>query len=176
MMAKPPTAYEQMRERQREDEIVQTLSGEPQAPHAEPAPAVRRKPFERKPFGTWDQKLAYPSREGFHRHWFNDEPGRIIRARDAGYTHVEDEQGRPVQTVVGIGRGGQPLVAFLLELPEEYFREDMAAQESAVHGLMSQIGKGDHSRPGGQDGSLRYSGSSNWGDIKIEAGNQPRRR
>jgi hypothetical protein len=57
-----------------------------------------------------------------------------------------------------------------MELPEEYYREDMAAQEMVVHSLMSQIGKGEHTKPGGTDGALRYAGSANYGDIKIETG------
>lgn len=159
---------EAMMRRGRED--FEPVKIGPERLQKDEATPARRKPFERKPFGTWDQKLAYPSREGFHRHWFNDEPGRIMRARDAGYTQVEDDQGRPVSTVVGIGRGGQPLVAFLMEIPQEWRDEDMRAQENGVHDLMAQIGRGDHTRPRGADGELRYEGR-----INIEAGNRPRR-
>ena len=64
----------------REAEVARALGGESeQAMEETPVdtlPRQQRKPFVRKPFGTFDQKLAYPSREGFHRHWFNDEPGR----------------------------------------------------------------------------------------------------
>ena len=160
--------------RRREEEIAQQLGGEPdEVTSIDTLPRRERKPFVRKPFGTWDQKLTYPSKEGFHRHWFNDEPGRIIRARDAGYEQVHDEDGRPVSTVVGIGRGGMALVAFLMEIPEEWFREDMAAQETVVHSLMNQIGRGDHAKPGGSDGSLRYAGSTR-GNISIETGTSRR--
>lgn len=156
----------------REAEVARALSGGEREQEFEPVdtlPRQQRKPFTRKPFGTFDQKLAYPNKEGFHRHWFNDEPGRIMRARDAGYEQVHDEDGRPVSTVVGIGRGGQPLVAFLMELPLELFQEDMAAQETVVHSLLTQIGRGEHAKPGGTDGALRYSGSTR-GDIKIDTG------
>jgi len=169
-----PRAVAEMQ--RREQEIAEQISGgQPEPPFSgtDTLPRQQRKPFTRKPFGTWDQKLTYPSREGFHRHWFNDEPGRIIRARDAGYEQVHDEDGRPVSTVVGIGRGGQPLVAFLMEVPEEYYREDMAAQEMVVHDLMTQIGRGEHAKPGGTDGSLRYAGSTR-GNISIETGNSRR--
>jgi hypothetical protein len=154
----------------REREIAHQLGGaEPEVTSVDTLPRRERKPFVRKPFGSFDQKLNYPEREGFKRHWFNDEPGRIIRARDAGYEQVHDEDGRPVSTVVGIGRGGQALVAFLMELPIELFHEDMAAQEMVVHGLLTQIGKGEHAKPGGTDGNLRYAGSER-GQIKIETG------
>src|SRR5215472_9147127 len=165
-------AAEQQR---REDEVARQLSGEaePEFDAVDTLPRRERKPFVRKPFGSQQQKLAYPDREGFHRHWFNDVPGRIREAREAGYEQVHDEDGRPVSTVVGIGRGGQPLVAFLMEVPEEYYREDMAAQEMVVHDLMTQIGRGEHAKPGGTDGSLRYAGSTR-GNISIETGNSRR--
>jgi hypothetical protein len=132
-------------------------------------PRQARQPFERKPFGGPEQKLSYPARQGYHRHWFNDEPGRIMRARDAGYNKVEDEDGRPVSMVVGIGRGGQPLVAFLMELPQHLFEEDMASQDGTVHDLLTQIGRGEFTAPKGTDGSLRYTGS-NKGSLKLETG------
>lgn len=155
----------------REAEVARALSGQAEQEYTptDTLPRRERKPFVRKPFGNQEQKLAYPNREGFHRHWFNDEPGRIMRAREAGYEQVEDEDGRPVSTVVGIGRGGQALVAFLMEIPQQWFEEDMAAQETTVHGLMTQIGRGEHAKPTGQDGSLRYAGSTR-GDIKIDFG------
>lgn len=160
----------------REAEIARSLGGGEDIAVDTPTPrdpSRPRVPLSRRPFGTWDQKLAYPDREGFKRHWFNDEPGRIIRAREAGYEQVHDEAGRPVSTVVGIGRGGQPLVAFLMELPLQWYHEDMATQESVVHSLMTQIGRGEHAKPGGEDGNLRYSGSTR-GDIKIETGTSRR--
>lgn len=155
----------------REAEVARALGGERQEDFApvDTLPRRERVPFTRKPFGSHEQKLAYPNREGFHRHWFNDEPGRIMRAREAGYEQVHDDDGRPVSTVVGIGRGGQALVAFLMEIPQSWFEEDMAAQEMVVHGLMTQIGRGEHAKPTGQDGSLRYAGSTR-GDIKVDTG------
>lgn len=120
----------------------------------------------RKPFGSLEQKLQYPNREGYHRHWFNDEPGRLVRAEEAGYTQVQDEKGVPVSCVVGIGRGGHPLTAFLREIPEQWYREDMAAQEAVVMELMRQIRRGEFERPAGPDGAARYAGS-NRGDISI---------
>jgi hypothetical protein len=158
----------------RQAEVERALSGSADDEQSvDTLPRRERKPFVRKPFGNFDQKLSYPDREGFHRHWFNDTPGRIMQARNAGYEQVHEDDGRVVSMVVGVGRGGQPLVAFLMEVPEEWFREDMAAQEMVVHSLLTQIGKGDHSRPGGPDGNLRYAGSTR-GDIKIETGNSRR--
>lgn len=106
------------------------------------APA-RQRPSGRKPFGTREQKLAYPNREGYHRHWFNDEPGRIMRAQEAGYTQVMGEDGKPVCTPVGVARiGGGVLIGYLMEIPIEWYREDMAAQEAEQRKLMDQIRDG----------------------------------
>lgn len=124
----------------------------------------------RKPFGNRDQKLAYPSRPGYHRHWFNDEPGRIMKAQDAGYEHVKNERDQPVQMVVGIGRGGQPQIAFLMETLQQWYDEDMAAQDDVVLSLMQEIGRGDYARPAGVDGGARYvpdSTGTGRGDISI---------
>ncbi|ACI52300.1 conserved hypothetical protein [Gluconacetobacter diazotrophicus PA1 5] len=121
------------------------------APQAD-APRGRRAP-SRRPFGLREQKLAYPEREGYHRHWFNDEPGRVARAQDAGYAQVMDESGKPVSRTVGVARGGGPQIAYLMEIPAEWYREDMAAQEAGHRELMAQIREGRV--PGGPTGADR---------------------
>lgn len=85
----------------------------------------------RKPFGSFDLKLAYPDRQGFHRHWFNDTPGRIERAIEAGYTHVKNGE-KPVSRIVGSAEGGGALHAFLMEIPEEWYKEDMAKEQALI--------------------------------------------
>jgi|SRR5262245_10965870 len=120
----------------------------------------------RKPFGSLEQKLQFPDRPGYHRHWFNDDPGRLARAEEAGYSQVNDEHGKPVHCVVGISRGGGPLTAYLREIPLQWYQDDMAAQENVVLELMRQIKRGEFERPGGADGAARYAGSSK-GDISI---------
>jgi len=131
----------------------QAAAPEPEA--ADPLRPARR--ALRKPFGARDQKLAYAGRPGYHRHWFNDEPGRVDRAAEAGYTHVKDEQsGKNVQTVVGTARGGGPLLAFLMEIPEEWYQEDMAANDALVLERKQEIETGQLNKPSGRDGQLRY--------------------
>jgi hypothetical protein len=84
----------------------------------------------RKPFGGRTQKLAYPTREGYHRHWFNDTPGRVAAALESGYTHVKDPiSGKHMTAVVGVAAVGGALNAYLLEIPEEWWQDDMAAEE-----------------------------------------------
>lgn len=132
-------------------------------------PPRRRR--ERKPFGTKEQRLAYADRAGYHRHWFNDEPGRLARALEAGYEHVKNDHGQTVSTVVGTARGGGALHAYLMEIPEEWYREDMDGQTEAVRALMAQIEQGDYTRPAGADGQARYAGSTR-GNISIREGNR----
>ncbi|GAA4478325.1 hypothetical protein [Gluconacetobacter asukensis] len=122
---------------------------------AAPGVGSGRHVASRRPFGLREQKLAYPDREGYHRHWFNDEPGRIARAGDAGYKQVLDESGKPVSMTVGVARGGGAQIAYLMEIPAEWYREDMAAQESGHRELMEQIREGRV--PGGPTGADRQA-------------------
>jgi hypothetical protein len=86
----------------------------------------------RKPFGSQDQKLAYPTRENYHRHWFNELPGRIDSALEAGYTHVLDKEGRKVVRIVGVANSGDGLPSYLMEIPQEWYDDDMARQQAEI--------------------------------------------
>lgn len=118
----------------------------------------------RKPFGTMEQTMAYAKREGFHRHWFNDVRDRISRAQEAGYEHVTGKDGKNVQMVVGTAEGGGALHAFLMEIPQEWYDEDMRAQQKIVDEREAQIKRGDAER---QAGDGRYVPSQG---IKISHG------
>lgn len=97
----------------------------------------------RKPFGSQEQKLAWPVEEGFRHYWFNDIPGRVARALEAGYVHVENVEGKKVQTVVGVSMDGKPLDAFLMKIPQEWYEEDMKAQQAKVDESDRSIRRGD---------------------------------
>lgn len=123
----------------------------------EPAMSSRITRETRKPFGSTSQKLAYPDRPGYHRHWFNDNPGRIEGAQDAGYTHVQDSRkGTNVERVVGTREGGHPIVAFLMEIPQEWFDDDMKAYEEQVAGREAAIVRGQVEKASPQDASKYY--------------------
>lgn len=140
-----------------------------EAPTAEDSAAPARRRPHRKPFGTREQKLAYPNREGYHHHWFNDEPGRIARAIEAGYSHVTNEKGENVSTTVGVHRGGGGLLAYLMEIPEQWYREDMAAQEAEHREIIGQIKQGRvPGGPTGEDGSAQYVPRDRQIDIRDE--------
>lgn len=121
-------------------------SADEPAPHPE-APAPVRRPVNRKPFGAHEQRLAAPNRPGYFRYWFNDEPGRIERAIEAGYDHVKDADGRPINRVVGKTGAGSGLIAYLMECPEEFYNEDMAAAQQERDATMAAIRRGDHKSP-----------------------------
>lgn len=107
----------------------------------------------RVPFGAMTQRLAYASREGYHRHWFNDSPGRLIRALQAGFKHVRDEHtGSNVSRPVGVAIGGGALMGYLMEIPEPWWRKDMALLHKRVDEVDDSIRRGNIEGNVGQDG------------------------
>lgn len=114
-------------------------------PVADEAPTVSTLPPRpnRKPFGSLEQKLAYPARPGFHRHWFNDSPGRVARALEAGYEPVKDQEGKNVSRVVGSAEGGGALIGYLMEIPEEWFQADLAKQQEEVDARENAMRRGE---------------------------------
>lgn len=96
---------------------------------------------QRKPFGTFTQKLAYAARPGYHRHWFSDEPGRVDEAVSNGWAHVKGKDSQPVKRVVGRARDGGPMYGYLLELPSVFWDEDMAAKHDAAQARVDEIKK-----------------------------------
>jgi hypothetical protein len=100
----------------------------------------------RRPFGATTQKLAYPPRPGYYRHWFNDEPGRILGAEEAGYAHVKHDRGpkngQNVEAVVGRRESGHPQMAYLMEIPQEWRDDDTAAYEAKNASIEAAIKKG----------------------------------
>lgn len=106
----------------------------------------------RRPFGSQMQKLAYEPRLGYHRHWFNDSPGRLEQAINAGYQHVEDKEGVKVHTVVGVSATGGALTGYLMEIPEEWYKEDMARGQEQVDQIDQAVRKGAVAGKPGVDG------------------------
>jgi hypothetical protein len=126
--------------------------------------------FARKPFGAHVQKLTYPERPGFHRHWFNDYPGRISKALEAGYKHVTDANGRNVSRIVGVGQASGGLTAFLMEIPEVYWRQDQAAKDAERDKVDAKIRRGIAAQHiPGQDGAYlpRNQAGTEGPDIKV---------
>lgn len=120
----------------------------------------------RKPFGSMSLKLDYPQREGFHRHWFNDVPGRVSRAQEAGYEHVKGNDQKNVSRTVGTAEGGGALTAYLMEIPEEWYHQDMASEQHVIDEKEEAIRRG---KPEGE-GEGQYVPSQG---ISIKSGSRP---
>lgn len=147
------------------NEIIERRGpGRPRTVEAPAAAEEGARKIVRKPFGSTELKLAYPDREGFHRHWFNETAGRIGRAQEAGYEHVKAD-GKNVSRVVGTAEGGGPLMAFLMEIPEEFYREDMAAEQRVIDDKEESIRRGVAE---GKEGEGQYVPQQG---ISIKRGN-----
>lgn len=128
---------------------AEKLANAPAEAPAEHATAPRR---TRKPFGHIEQKLSYPKREGFVRRWFNDSPGRIIRALEAGYSHVVDERtGKNAELLGGKDERGHPVMMFLMEIPKEFYDEDFAAKQESLNEQDKAIYTGRHNQEVGDN-------------------------
>ena len=128
---------------------------EPEAPQL--APATRRpgaSASERVPFGAMEQVMAVPPMPGFRLYWFIDAPGRIARAKKAGYEHVtDDSSGEPMALVSGRNDGGSAQKSYLMKIPQQWYEEDQRAQKAALDAKLAEIKQG---RGGSGDLENRY--------------------
>lgn len=116
-------------------------------PDLVPVPAVPRAPgrmtrAERKPFGAHEQTLAHPPIPGYRLYWFSDKPGWIARAKQAGYEHVLDDEGKPLSRVVGRNEAGGGMVGYLMKIPQEWYFEDMDRAQADYAEKINAIKKG----------------------------------
>lgn len=110
----------------------------------------RLMPANREPFGATEQQLAWPVRPNFRRYWFADNPGRVARAKRAGYTHVIDpDTGQPLSRVTDRveGRGRS---SYLMEIPIEWYQADMSRQAAELARRLDDIRTGT-AGPGADD-------------------------
>jgi len=122
----------------------QPPSGSP--PREEPPTANRTRDLpdrkKRKPFGAPELSLSAPAREGFTRRWFNDnwfaKPGRILRAKEAGYERAEGYEPR----VVGPNKTGTAIKAVLMEIPTEWYDEDQAVKQKKNDRIEEMVEQG----------------------------------
>jgi hypothetical protein len=100
--------------------------------------AIARIGVNRKPLGSFSQKLAIAKRRGFHTHWFNDEGNRIAEALDAGWAHRLRE-GKPIKRAVGSGRDKGVLWAFAMDLPLFFWEQDLAVRHAFAESRMAAL-------------------------------------
>jgi hypothetical protein len=96
-------------------------------------PTTRRR---RAKIGEFAMKLGAPERPGFVRRWFNDHKNRIAEGEELAYDFVTDkgvkstDPGSRISRIVGSGENGEPLRAYLMETPDEYYQEGLAEKEA----------------------------------------------
>lgn len=135
-----------------------------------PVTGNEHKPAKRKriPVDMPHNPLEYPERPGYHRHIFNDKPGRLERALNGGYQFVSKNQipghiDRPlgqkeevdsrVSWVVGQEDNGTAIIGYLMEIPEADYQEDQAAREAMTLKVLKETMRKDQSKenPGGDE-------------------------
>jgi hypothetical protein len=131
----------------------------------------------RVPLGVARAKLSVPTRPGYVRRWVNDMEGRLQMAEQGGYQFATDQSlqigavdvdnvnrdlGARISRVVDRTTG---LKAYLMEIKEDFYREDQQAkaQKVAEKDRLIKTGKLD-------DGESRYIPDEGRG-ISIETRN-----
>lgn len=99
---------------------------------------------KRVPLGVARSKLSVPTRPGYVRRWVNDTEGRLLQAQQGGYEYAQDtslqigspdvdnenrDLGARISRVVDKSTGQK---AYLMEIKEEFYKEDQAAKQKAV--------------------------------------------
>lgn len=109
---------------------------------------------KRVPLGVARSKLSVPGRPGYVRRWINDTEGRLANAVDGGYEYATDQKlqiGQPdidnenrdlgarISRVVDKTTGQK---AYLMEIKEEFYKEDQHAKIAKVEEVDRRIKKG----------------------------------
>lgn len=132
------------------------------------------------PMSAGQKRLDVPERPGYYRRWFRGDPGRIARAKQAGYEFVDasdveitnfdlggnastsgnTDMGTRVSVVSGDtgDENGNPMRLYLMEVPNEYYEQSKALIEERNDGVAAALSQGilgaDNERSGDQ--SKRY--------------------
>lgn len=122
--------------------LEMAAQAEAQRQLAEEAEAAKPKRLIRSPFGSQRQKLMLEPREGYHRHWLNDEPGRIEQAIAGGWTHIKGTDGQNLKRIVNPASNG--MAAYAMEILQEWYDEDMAAEKAKVDEIDKAIRRGQN--------------------------------
>lgn len=130
------------------------------------APTKRRR---RAPINGMRLKLDTPQREGYHRHWFVDRPGRLAEAEELAYEHVRDTSIKSdgtdsrVRRLTGTDGFGAPQYSYLMETPLEEYAAGQVDKEAAHAAFEKAILRG-------QDPLGKLSDS--YGQGSIEGSNR----
>ena len=138
-----------------------------------------RKRKKRRPIGETDPRLHAPERPGYMRRFVNDIKNRIQRFLEGGYEFVQDEQARneagdekggAIRVVVGQLPEHQGVMhAYLMEIPNEYYNEDLEAKNNdrlAVEETM----RGGHVQGADRKDSDNFYNTAQGREITVDVG------
>lgn len=120
---------------------------------------------KRRPLGVAVQRLQADVPSGMTGRWVNDVPGRIQRALDSGYEFISSD-GEVAQTrdggrseIVGTGRDGGAMRAFLMAIPTVLYDEDQKAKQADLDEIDNAIRRGTPPQVADQDRGAFYTPS-----------------
>jgi hypothetical protein len=120
---------------------------------------------KRKPLGVAEQRLSAKVPDGMTGRWMNDVPGRLTRALEGDYQFIGDD-GEVVQNrkggrseIVGTGREGGAMRAYLMAIPTVLYEQDQRAKAALNKERMTAIKRGEPSQVADQDRSAFYTPS-----------------
>lgn len=116
--------------------LVDHEDGETEEQRQEKIARIRAKA---RPVGIYGQKLAYPERRGYKRHWFNDSPGRIEDALRAGWAFVKGIDGKSVSRNVDRGVQNRGVMGYIMEIPFEIWEDAMKARNAEATKRMAVL-------------------------------------
>ena len=109
------------------------------------------------------QKLYASQQSGFYRRWVNDEGNRLAQLEEIGYSFVSEhcnaestDIGSRVSQRVGVDKNGDPIFAYLMEIPEEFHQQDQAAKEQKIRKTEKGIRRANAGGGIGQDKDRMY--------------------
>ena len=119
----------------------------------------------RKPLGVPMQRLQADVPSGMTGRWVNDVPGRIERALKGDYEFISSD-GEVVQNrkgcrseIVGTGRDGGAMKAYLMAIPTVFYEEDQAAKASKIKEVEDAIKSGEPQQAATEDREQFYTPS-----------------
>ena len=145
------------------------------------AEAAKRRAEDRKMrlnlSGLAEQKLLAPVKQGFKRRWVNDDANRLADIQRKGYSFVSQSEVTPesvystdmgdkISQVVGTSKNGNPLRAYLMEIPTEWYSEDEAEREQSLRKTEEQIRTANHGSQG-LKGSVMYDPNPHANNLKL---------
>jgi hypothetical protein len=126
--------------------------------------------------GLDGQRLVAPTREGFKRRYVNDDnKGNIDKKLRLGYYFIQEsqigdeyiptsDQGTAKSQRVGVREDGSALIAYLMEIPEEFYQETQDEKEERIVSSETQVRQG---RPDGSSVEEVYDPSPHSNNFNI---------